>query len=312
MAAENVDGIFLLDKPRGITSNAALQAVKRLMGAKKAGHGGTLDPMATGLLPICFGEATKFAGLFLDAEKSYSAEMHLGVTTTTGDAEGAVVEQRTTEAKEISEDRLRAVLRSFVGGYDQLPPVYSALKHQGRPHYEYARAGLEVPRVSRRVTISALTLDGREGDCVRFSVTCGKGTYIRSLAEDIGRQLGCGAHLSGLRRVASGAFRISHALTLRELDVGPINWRRAQLLSSDAALVMLPKVTLTGEEAVRLQQGQGIAAPQGVATGLVRLYVIPSQFIGLGEVIEADQLIPRRLLAQRNATITPAAFTCTT
>lgn len=312
MAAENVDGIFLLDKPRGITSNAALQAVKRLMGAKKAGHGGTLDPMATGLLPICFGEATKFAGLFLDAEKSYSAEMHLGVTTTTGDAEGAVVEQRTTEAKEISEDRLRAVFRSFVGGYDQLPPVYSALKHQGRPHYEYARAGLEVPRVSRRVTISALTLDGREGDCVRFSVTCGKGTYIRSLAEDIGRQLGCGAHLAGLRRVASGAFSISHALTLRELDVGPMNWRRAQLLSSDAALVMLPKVTLTGEEAARLQQGQGIIVPQGVAAGLVRLYVIPSQFMGLGEVIEAGQLIPRRLLAQRNATITRAALNCTT
>lgn len=292
--AESIDGILLLDKPRGMTSNAALQAVKRLLGARKAGHGGTLDPMASGLLPIFFGEATKFAGILLDAEKSYAAELQLGITTTTGDVEGEVIDRRPVV---VTDDLLGAVLRSFIGHYEQVAPAYSALKHRGRPHYEYARAGIEVPRPRRRVAIADLTLDSREGNVVRLTVTCSKGTYIRSLAEDIGEGLGCGAHLSGLRRLATGAFQISEAWTLDEMDRASIACRRSRLISPDAPLSTLPRLLLTPEQSLRLRQGQRIVAAPGAVTGSVRIYEITGAFIGLGEITGEGQVSPRRLVA---------------
>jgi tRNA pseudouridine55 synthase len=298
MADANVDGILLLDKPSGITSNAALQAAKRLLGARKAGHGGTLDPLATGLLTISFGEATKFSGVLLEAEKTYAAEVRLGVTTSTADAEGTVIEQR--PVKQVDEAGLRAVLASFVGGYEQLPPAFSALKYRGRPLYRYARAGEEAPRVPRRVEITEIALDGREGDRLRVTVTCGKGTYIRSLAEDIGARLGCGAHLASLRRLASGAFRLVDAVTLPVLEAETREARRVRLLAPEAPLLSLPQVAIAPEVAARLQQGQRAGAASGIPVGLVRVYVdsIPTRFMGLGEVTAEGYLLPRRLIAE--------------
>jgi tRNA pseudouridine55 synthase len=295
MPPETVDGVLLLDKPRGMTSNAALQVVKRLMGAKKAGHTGTLDPMASGLLPLCFGEATKFAGVLLDAHKTYAAELQLGVTTTTGDAEGEIVERRSVS---VAEDRVRAEMAGFVGAYDQIPPAHSALKHRGRPLYEYARAGIEAPRVARRVEIFALTCEGMLGDRVRFVVTCSKGTYIRSLAEDIGRRLDCGAHLCALRRLASGAFQLSDGVSLAALVDAPMEWRRGCLLAADAPLAALPALVVAPDEFQRVRQGQRFAAPEGTRAGLVRMYAEGGRFIGLGEVTGDGFVAPRRLVAK--------------
>jgi tRNA pseudouridine55 synthase len=296
MTSANVDGILLLDKPAGITSNAALQAAKRLLGARKAGHGGTLDPLATGLLTIAFGEATKFSGVLLEAAKTYAAEVRLGVTTATGDAEGPVIEERPVA---VDEAEVRDVLARFVGGYEQLPPAFSALKHRGRPLYRYARAGQEAPRVARRVEISTVTLDGLACDRLWITVTCGKGTYIRSLAEDIGAGLGCGAHLAGLRRLASGAFRLAEAVSLPVLEAEMQDARRARLLAPEAPLSPLPALVVAPEIAVRLQQGQRVDAAPGVPVGLVRIYVgsIPPRFVGLAETTAAGELLPRRLIA---------------
>jgi len=295
MRPELVDGILLLDKPPGMTSNAALQAAKRLLGARKAGHTGTLDPMATGLLPICFGEATKFSGVLLDAQKTYAAEVRLGITTTTGDAEGEVLAQHPVA---VAEHRLREVLASFIGGYDQLPPAHSALKHRGRPLYEYARAGLEAPRIARWVQIPELAYEGRVDERVHLKMTCSKGTYVRSLAEDIGTRLGCGAHLSALRRLASGVFRLSDAVTLGELAEASMEWRRARLLSTDAPLAALPEMVIAPEEINRVRQGQRTVAVRGTPAGLVRIYAMGRRFIGLGEVTEDGFLVPRRLVAE--------------
>lgn len=306
MADENVDGILLLDKPGGITSNAALQAAKRLLGARKAGHGGTLDPLATGLLTISFGEATKFSGVLLEADKTYAAEVWLGVTTSTGDAEGTVIERRPVTVEEVE---LRAVLDSFVGGYEQLPPAFSALKYRGQPLYRYARAGQEAPRLPRRVEIFALKLDGREGDRLRVTVTCGKGTYIRSLAEDIGARLGCGAHLASLRRLASGAFRLMDAVTLPVLEAETREARRVRLLAPEAPLFFLPQVAIAPEVAARLRQGQRAGAAPGIPVGLVRVYVdsIPTRFMGLGEVTPDGYLLPRRLIAEQSGRALPVS-----
>ena len=300
MTAANVDGVLLLDKPAGITSNAALQAAKRLLGGRKAGHGGTLDPLATGLLAISFGEATKFSGVLLEAEKTYAADVRLGVTTSTGDAEGTVIEMRPVE---VDEAKLRTVLAGFVGGYEQLPPAFSALKYRGRPLYSYARAGQDAPRVPRRVEISEITLDGLEGDQLRLTVTCSKGTYIRSLAEDIGTRLGCGAHLAGLRRLASGAFRLADAVTLAVLETETQDARRARLLAPEAPLSSLPQVAIAPEIAARLRQGQRTGATSGMPVGLVRVYVdsIPTHFVGLGEVTAEGYLLPRRLIAEASS-----------
>jgi tRNA pseudouridine55 synthase len=296
MAFQNVDGILLLDKPSGITSNAALQSARRLFVARKAGHGGTLDPLASGLLVVAFGEATKFSGMLLEAEKTYAAEIRLGVTTVTGDAEGDVTDRRPVN---VDDARLQAALASFVGSYEQLPPAFSALKYQGRPLYDYARAGQDPPRARRRVEISRLHLESRDGDRVQVVVTCSKGTYIRSLAEDIGSRLGCGAHLAGLRRLASGCFRLVDAAKLADLEVEAPERRRARLLPLEEPLRSLPEAVLPAAEAASVLHGQSTRCAPGVPVGLVRLYVdsTPRRFVGLGEVTGAGKLLPRRLVA---------------
>ena len=251
-----VDGVLLIDKPAGLTSNAVLGVVKRMFNAAKAGHTGTLDPFATGLLPVALGEATKFSGHLLAADKTYLATMRLGVTTTTADLEGVVVEVR---AVHVTRAQLEAVLPAFTGAIDQVPPMYSALKRDGKPLYEYARAGIAVERAPRRVTIRALSLIDAEGDTATFRVTCSKGTYVRTLAEDIGRALGCGAHLSALRRERTGGVGLEGAVTLDALEALS-EARRMELLQPVDTLVRdLALLDCTAAIAARLRVGQRVA-----------------------------------------------------
>lgn len=251
-----VDGVLLLDKPTGLTSNAALQKAKRLYRAQKAGHTGTLDPLASGLLPLCFGEATKFAQRLLDAPKGYLATIRFGATTTTGDAEGDIREQRPVA---LTRAGLEAILARFVGNLMQVPPMHSALKVDGRPLYRYARAGEEVAREARSVVVHALDLvDWNPPDAV-VAVSCSKGTYVRVLAEDIGAAAGCGAHLAGLRRTATGGFRIEDGVTLERLEAMTDAERDAALLPAAALLADLPTLALDASDARRFSQGQAIA-----------------------------------------------------
>ena len=234
-----VHGVLLLDKPAGLSSNDALQKAKRLYRAEKAGHTGTLDPLATGLLPLCFGAATKFSQLGLDADKAYRATLALGRTTSTGDAEGEVLRER---AVNVTRERIEQACRSFVGVIAQTPPMHSALKHEGRALYEYARAGIAIERAPREVRIDAIEIAEWRGDRLMLDVRCGKGTYIRSLAEDLGEALGCGAHLTALRRTASGALRIEDAHTLDALTALTEGERDALLARADALLAAWPKL----------------------------------------------------------------------
>ncbi len=246
-------GVLLLDKPLGLSSNTALQRCKWLLRAEKAGHTGTLDPLATGVLPLCFGAATKFSQLQLDADKTYEAVAQLGVTTTTADAEGDVVETRTVEA--ITAARLAEVAAQFTGAISQVPPMYSALKKDGRALYEYARAGEEVEREARNVTIRSLVLELVAPDRLRMTVRCSKGTYIRTLGEDIGRALGCGAHLASLRRTATGDFTEAQCVSLPDLEAMDEAARVAQLLPANALLEGHVPVTLDTENAGRFLSG---------------------------------------------------------
>jgi tRNA pseudouridine55 synthase len=285
-----IDGVLLLNKPVGITSNAALQKAKWLLNAKKAGHTGTLDPFADGLLPLCFGEATKFSAYLLDADKHYRATMRLGITTTTGDPEGEILAERPVAS---GCDDIRAVLPRFRGEIEQIPPMHSALKHQGRPLYEYARAGIEIERPPRKVKINALDLVECSPPVVVFDVQCSAGTYIRTLAQDIGAALGCGAHLTGLTRTAVGGFQLAQAHSLTALEALPAAERTNVLLPLDAMLTHLPVVDLSADETMALIQGRSVpfALQQ---QGLVRLYAPGNDFIGLAEA-GAGQLVPRRL-----------------
>ena len=251
-----VDGVLLLDKPVGLSSNAALQQAKRLFNAAKAGHTGTLDPLASGLLPICFGEATKFAQLLLDADKVYRATLHLGATTTTGDAEGETLQQREVNA---TRAELDAALPRFVGTIAQRPPRHAALKYQGRNYYEYARKGIEIPRPVREVCIRDLRIEVWSPPLVELCVRCSKGTYIRVLAEELGEALGCGAHLSALRRLATGGFDLADALTLDALTALSQAERDLRLLPADAACAALPRCELSAPEATALREGRAIA-----------------------------------------------------
>ena len=283
-----IDGALLLDKPLGLTSNAALQKAKRLYGAAKAGHAGTLDPLASGLLMVLFGEATKFAGPLLDADKEYLATLKLGARTSTGDAEGAVLQSREVS---FSKDSLAAVLERFRGEIDQIPPMHSALKHKGTPLYRLARRGEEVERAPRRVRISLLEVTQHDGERLVLRVVCSKGTYIRVLAEDIGEALGCGAHLGGLRRTGSGRFRIEQAATLEALeDAGE---RRRRLLTLPALLEDLPHAELGAAEEARLRQGQTLQI-SGLHPGLCAVVRPDGEVIGLGSA-DAGGLKPLRL-----------------
>lgn len=297
----NIHGILLLDKPVGMTSNAALQTVKRLYRARKAGHTGNLDPMASGLLPICMGEATKMSAFLLDADKRYQGVCKLGVRTSTADAEGEVVETRAVEG--IDEARVREVLARFTGRIEQVPPMHSAIKHKGQPLYKLAHQGLEVERAPRTVEVYELNLIRFEGDELEIDVHCSKGTYIRTLAEDIGQALGCGAHLSSLRRTLAGPFRLDDAVTLAEVqhlaEDGDRDALDALLLPMEAALTEWPALDLTENTAYYLRQGQPVLVPRAPTSGWVRLFAGERRFIGVGQILDDGRVAPRRLVEAR-------------
>ncbi|HUQ73363.1 MAG TPA: tRNA pseudouridine(55) synthase TruB [Burkholderiales bacterium] len=284
-----IDGALLLDKPLGLSSNAALQDAKRLVGAKKAGHGGTLDPLASGLLVVLFGEATKFAGPMLDADKEYVARVKLGQRTDTGDAEGAVLETRPVQ---VSAEQLDETLARFRGEIEQIPPMHSALKRDGVPLYKLARKGETVERAPRRVRIHEIQRLGREGDVIELRVRCSKGTYIRTLAEDIGRALGTAAHLAALRRTASGRFSVGDAVTLDALRASPDT--RAHLLPLAALLEGLPRTDLDAGDEARLRNGQPLKISD-VREGLYALFGADGAVIGLGYAAPEGVLRPLRL-----------------
>ncbi|GAA0845197.1 tRNA pseudouridine(55) synthase TruB [Cupriavidus pauculus] len=297
----DVHGVLLLDKPLGLSSNDALVRAKRLLRANKAGHTGTLDPLATGLLPLCFGEATKFSQDLLDADKTYEAVVRLGATTTTGDVEGDIVTQR---AVTCDKSALDAALVRFTGEIDQVPPMYSALKKDGKPLYEYARAGQTIERAARRVTIHAITLldADLQGATPSFTmrVTCSKGTYIRTLAEDIGEALGCGAHLTGLRRIGVGDLTLDGAVTLEQIEAQSDDLRPSLLAPVDALLQRCVPVHLDAASAARFLQGQRIARrdlPAGQAPeegSLARVYG-EGQLLGVARMKDGA-LRPERLV----------------
>ncbi len=288
-----VHGVLLLDKPIGLSSNDALQKAKRLYRAEKAGHTGTLDPLASGLLPLCFGAATKFSQISLDADKRYLATLKLGVTTTTADAEGEVVEAREVNA---TRAQVEAACAQFTGLIHQVPPMYSALKRDGKALYEYARAGIQVEREARSVTIYGINITGGEHDTWTLDVRCSKGTYIRTLAEDIGRLLGCGAHLSALRRTGSGALTLAGALTLEALAEMTEPERDDALQPADTLLADWPVVRLCTEDADRFLTGVRRRTPLPDAAH-VRVYGPEARaFLG-GAHITAGELISTRLLS---------------
>ncbi len=293
-----VNGVLLLDKPVGITSNAALQRVKRLLHAAKAGHVGTLDPLASGLLPVCLGEATKFSTGTFGADKSYEAEILLGVTTTTGDTEGEVTARRSVA---VTREEVDLVLRRFTGNIEQTPPMYSALKRDGKPFYAYARAGLTLAISPRTITIHRITLRRFTADRLQISVRCSKGTYIRTLAEDIGRVLGCGATLAGLRRTAVGIFDVNSAVTLTELEARTTTQRDECLLPVDSLLSSLPELLLEPELVRRLVNGQGGQVESPEQCGCVRLYDLNRRFLGLGEIQSEGRLVSKRMVAPPRA-----------
>jgi len=286
--------ILLLDKPQGLSSNAALGRAKRILGIRKAGHTGTLDPLASGLLVLCFGEATKVAGFLLDGDKSYVAEIRLGLTTETDDAEGEVISEQPVPT--LDPEALERVLDAFRGPIEQIPPMYSALKQNGERLYKLARRGETVERPARAVTIRELSMLECQADRLIVQVCCSKGTYIRSLARDLGEMLGCGAHLTALRRTQSAPYRLSDSVTLEELESLTPEAARARFQPPDSALGHLPAIELQGDESERLQLGQRLSSQRsGDLRGLVRLYG-PSGFFGLGEADERG-LKPRRLFS---------------
>ena len=289
----NVNGVLLLDKQLGFSSNQALQKVKWLFSAAKAGHTGTLDPLATGLLPICLGEATKFAQYVTDADKTYIATIKLGATTTTGDAEGEVL---TTAAVNVSQSQFAAICQQFMGEISQMPPMYSALKFEGRALYTYAREGVDIARQSRLIYISHISVDNFNKDIAQITVACSKGTYIRTLAEDIGAALGCGAHLIGLRRTETAGYLLPKAVTIEQLEEMPIEAREALLLPVDSAIESLPKIILNSDAAFYIMQGQAVWQAGKIPDGDLRLYDEQNNFLGLGFLQDDGKIAPKRLI----------------
>jgi tRNA pseudouridine55 synthase len=294
---KNISGVLLLDKPLGYSSNQALQKIKILYQAAKAGHTGTLDPLATGLLPLCFGEATKFAHFLTDADKVYVATVKLGITTNTGDAEGEVL---STKVVNVSQPQFEAACSQFVGEISQIPPMYSALKHEGKAMYEYARAGVEIERAARVVTIHSIELNKFEQDVAIITVKCSKGTYIRTLAEDIGNSLGCGGHLIGLRRTATANYNIAQSITLEQFVAMSEEERALALLPPDSAVQYLPEIILDADSTFYLQQGQAVWQSGVIPKGLLRLYTEQKEFLGLGEQQSDGKITPRRLIVERS------------
>jgi tRNA pseudouridine55 synthase len=294
----NVNGILLLDKPTGLSSNQALQRVKRLFEAAKAGHTGSLDPLATGLLPLCLGYTTKFSAFLLDADKRYRVRVRLGETTETGDAEGEVIATAPTDG--IGEDQIRAVVAEFVGIIEQLPPMYSAVKHEGQRLYKLAREGKEVERTPRQIRIHAFDVLALDLPDLILDVHCSKGTYVRTLAEDIGERLGCGAHVADLRRTGVGPYVEGDTafVTMQQVEAAAEQGHAALdalLLPLDSALGHCPPVTLSADAAFYLSQGQPVLIPKAPTEGLVRLYDRGGGFLGVGEILDDGRVQPKRL-----------------
>ncbi|MEO1081959.1 MAG: tRNA pseudouridine(55) synthase TruB [Pseudomonadota bacterium] len=296
-----LSGILLLDKPAGMSSNQALQRAKRLYAAAKAGHTGSLDPLATGVLPLCFGEATKFSQYLLDADKVYETRITLGIDTETGDAEGAEIAR--ADASGITEAGVEAVLESFRGVIEQLPPMHSAIKRDGKPLYKLARAGIEVERPTRTVHISRLDMCGltvSEQSQLDVEVACSKGTYIRSLAADIGDALGTGGHVQMLRRTAVGPFAIGQCVSLETLqalrDRDELSAMDALLLPMDRALEHLPLLRLPESSGFYLSQGQPVQVRNAPRDGMVRVALESGEFLGVGEILDDGRVAPRRLV----------------
>ena len=298
----NVSGVLLLDKPKGCSSNHALQRVKRLFGAAKAGHTGSLDPLATGMLPVCFGEATKISAFLLEADKRYHLKCQLGVSTTTGDAEGDVLD--TQDVSGIKEAAIKAVLPEFIGEIEQVPPMYSALKHNGERLYKLARQGIEVERKSRRVTIYDIEFlsfeqDDQQRAILELEVSCSKGTYVRTLVEDIAKKLNCGAHITALRRLSVGPYAgdmlsIDQLTALAEQGEAVLD---ECLQPVDSGVADWPDVHLGADAAFYVRQGQPVMVPHAPTQGWVRIYD-QSHFLGLGEIQDDGMVAPRRMIKQ--------------
>ena len=301
---DDVNGILLLDKPAGISSNSSLQYVKRIYNAKKAGHTGSLDVPATGLLPICFGEATKVCGYLLNSNKKYRVRCKLGETTTTGDAKGDILSVK--PIPKITKIKLTGIFENFIGNIQQIPPMFSALKHNGERLYKLAYNGIEVERKARNVTIYNIELLDAYGDCFDIEVFCTKGTYIRTLVEDIGEEIGCGAHVLTLLRLESGPFNQLDSISLKEIEYIAEKGQQALynlLLPMDAALKDIPKIRLADEEVYCFSLGQSVttsglakSGQLGIYTGQLRIYNSSQQFIGLGEATEDGKIYPKRLI----------------
>ncbi|ATA54885.1 tRNA pseudouridine(55) synthase TruB [Variovorax boronicumulans] len=287
-----VHGVLLLDKPLGFSSNQALQKAKWLLRAEKAGHTGTLDPLATGVLPLCFGAATKFSQLHLDADKTYEAVARLGVKTATGDAEGEVIAERPVQ---VSSDDLARVQAQFTGPIRQVPPMHSALKKDGKALYEYARGGIEIERAPRDVVIHQLALTRLDDTSIRIVASVSKGTYIRTLGEDIGEALGCGAHLTSLRRTATGGFGQAQCVTIEALEAMTEDERLARLLPPEALVDGHSRVTLAAEDAARFLSGLRRRGGWADAEAVAVFGTDPQAFLGTAHV-SAGELIPGRLL----------------
>ena len=301
--AQRIDGVVLLDKPSGMSSQSAVTSVKRLLHAEKAGHTGTLDPMATGLLPVCLGEATKYSQDLLDADKAYLAQLRFGIQTDTGDAQGQIIAEKSTAEvvdNVMAKTLIDAILPRFIGDIQQVPPMYSALKRDGKPLYEYARSGIEIEREARRITIYSIKLLNVQWPVIDIEVHCSKGTYIRVLAEDMGHALGCGAHLIGLRRTMVGHLSLAQSASLESLQHSA-----PQILPVDALLQTLPELTVDDIQAKRLEMGQRVPCALNIATqwanSLFRIYrsqALPQNFIGTADW-RSGVLHPRRFISQR-------------
>jgi tRNA pseudouridine55 synthase len=295
----DVNGILVLDKPAGMTSNDAVQRAKRLFNARKVGHTGSLDPLATGVLPLCFGEATKFSQYLLASDKRYRVRIQLGIATDSGDADGQVTETRPIEG--VTEERVEAALEEFRGEIDQVPSMFSAIKHQGQPLYRLARQGIEVEREPRRVTIFENELVAFDGDTLTLSIHCSKGTYVRTIADDLGRRLGCGAHVIELRRTAAGPYGEGGLVTFETLEAARDEGSLDRFLLPVASAVGdWPEVSLNDDTAYYLRQGQPVLVPHAPTHGWVRLFQARSEgaarFLGVGEVLDDGRVAPRRLV----------------
>ena len=293
----DIHGIVVLDKVAGISSNSALQEVKRIFEANKAGHTGSLDPLATGVLPLCLGEATKVSQFLLDSDKKYLARVRLGIRTDSGDSEGNIIEQQ--DAVNVTRQQVEQALENFRGEIEQLPPMHSALKVDGVPLYKLARQGISIEREPRLVTIYAIALTQFEGDELELEIACSKGTYIRTIADDLGQMLGCGAHIIALRRTQAGAFTeancVSAEALTQEKELSGLGAIDQHLIAMDRAVSNLPEVRLPSDTAGFVKHGQAVLIPHLPAEGLVRLYE-DEQFIGIGVIDDDGKVAPRRLL----------------